>query len=132
MSKKAKTDERPVAPWGAFPLAELIVLAGIVMLAIGLITETPTAIGVGVVLGGLGGLEVSIREHFAGYRSHTTLLAGMIFVLIVGGLFYLAGFVLAICLGVGVVAFVAAFLALRRVFQRASGGLSFRAGGLRS
>lgn len=56
----------------------------------------------------------------------------MIFVLIVGGLFYLAGFVLAICLGVGVVAFVAAFLALRRVFQRASGGLSFRAGGLRS
>lgn len=55
MSKKAKTDERPVAPWGAFPLAELIVLAGIVMLAIGLITETPTAIGVGVVLGGLGG-----------------------------------------------------------------------------
>jgi hypothetical protein len=104
------------------------VLAGIVMLAIGAIGGHPTAIGVGVVLAGLGGLEVSIREHFAGYRSHTTLLAGLVFVLITGGLFYLGGLILAICLAVGAVAFAAAFLALRRAFQRASGGLSFRAG----
>ncbi len=132
MAKKAGIDQRPPAPWGSFPLAELTVLAGIVVLVIGLIGQIPTAIGVGVVLGGLGGLEVSVREHFAGYRSHTTLLAGTVFVLIVGGLFYLTGLILAICLGVGVLSFVIAFLALRRVFQRASGGLSFRAGGLRS
>jgi hypothetical protein len=131
LSRKAKIDERPLAPWGSFPLAELIVLAGIAMLVIGLIGQIPTAIGVGVVLGGLGGLEVSVREHFAGYRSHTTLLAGTVFVLVVGGLFYLGGLILAICLAVGAVAFLAAFLALRRAFQRASGGLSFRAGGLR-
>lgn len=130
MSKKAKIDERPPAPWGSFPLAELTVLAGIVALAIGLIGQIPTAIGVGVVLGGLGGLEVSVREHFAGYRSHTTLLAGTLFVLVVGGLFYLANLILAVCLAGGAVAFVVAFLALRRAFQRASGGLSFRAGGL--
>ena len=129
LSRKAKIDERPLAPWGSFPLAELIVLAGIVMLVIGLIGQNPTAIGVGVVLAGLGGLEVSVREHFAGYRSHTTLLAGTVFVLVVGGLFYLGGLILAICLAVGAVAFLAAFLALRRAFQRASGGLSFRAGG---
>ncbi len=131
LSRKAKIDERPPAPWGRFPLAELVVLAGIVMLVIGLIGQIPTAIGVGVVLGGLGGLEVSVREHFAGYRSHTTLLAGTVFVLVVGGLFYLGGLILAICLAVGAAAFLAAFLALRRAFQRASGGLSFRAGGLR-
>ncbi len=131
LSRKAKIDERPPAPWGPFPLAELVVLAGIVMLVIGLIGQIPTAIGVGVVLGGLGGLEVSVREHFAGYRSHTTLLAGTVFVLVVGGLFYLGGLILAICLAVGAAAFLAAFLALRRAFQRASGGLSFRAGGLR-
>jgi hypothetical protein len=101
------------------------------MLAIGLFGGSPTAIGVGVVLGGLGGLEVSLREHLAGYRSHTTLLAGTVFVLVVGGLFYLAGLILAVCLGVGVVAFVVAFLALRRAFQRASGGRSFRVGGPR-
>jgi hypothetical protein len=131
LSERPKADERPPAPWGSFPLAELTVLGGIVMLAIGLVGGSPTAIGVGVVLGGLGGLEVSLREHLAGYRSHTTLLAGTVFVLTVGGLLYLAGLVLAVCLGVGAVAFLVAFAALRRAFQRASGGLSFRVGGLR-
>jgi uncharacterized integral membrane protein len=123
--------ERPPAPWGSFPLAELTVLAGIVTLAIGIVGKHPTALGVGVVLGALGGLEVSLREHLAGYRSHTTLLAGTVFVLVVGSLFYLSGLILAICLAIGAVAFVASFLALRRAFQRASGGLSFKAGGLR-
>jgi len=124
-------DERPPAPWGSFPLAELTVLAGIVMLVIGIVGKSPTAIGVGVVLGGLGGLEVSAREHFAGYRSHTTLLAGTVFVLVTGALFYLAGLILAVCLAVGAAAFAASFYALRRAFQKASGGLSFKAGGLR-
>lgn len=128
MTDRDRTEDRPPAPWGSFPLAELTVLAGIVMLAIGLIGRHPTAIGVGVVLAGLGGLEVAVREHFAGYRSHTTLLAGAVFVLVVGGLFYLAGLILAICLGVGAAAFVASFIALRRAFQRSSGGLSFRVG----
>ena len=128
MSDRTRTEERPPAPWGNFPLAELTVLAGIVTLAIGAIGGHPTAIGVGVVLAGLGGLEVSVREHFAGYRSHTTLLAGLVFVVVTGGLFYLGGLILAICLAVGAVAFIAAFLALRHAFQRASGGLSFKVG----
>jgi len=71
------------------------VLVGLVALAIGVIGAHPTLLGVGVVLAGLGGLEVSVREHFAGYRSHTTLLAGTVFVLVTGGLFYLAGLILA-------------------------------------
>jgi hypothetical protein len=121
-------DDRPPAPWGSFPLAELTILAGIVALVIGLLGASPTAIGVGVVLACLGGLEVSAREHFAGYRSHSTLLAGAVFVLVTGGLFYLAGLVLAVCLAVGAVAFLAAFLALRRAFRRASGGYSFKVG----
>ena len=124
-------DERPPAPWGKFPLAELTVLAGIVALIVGVVGGDPTTIGVGVVLGGLGGLEVSAREHFAGYRSHTTLLAGTVFVLTVGGLFYFAGLVLAVCLACGAGTFAVAFYLLRRAFQRASGGLSFRVGGLR-
>lgn len=124
-------DERPPAPWGSFPLAELTVLAGIVALVIGVVSRHPTGIGVGVVLAALGGLEVSVREHFAGYRSHTTLLAGTVFVLVTGTLFYLAGLILAICLAIGAAAFLASFYALRRAFQKASGGLSFKAGGLR-
>jgi hypothetical protein len=132
LSAKSKrgVEGPPPAPWGAFPLAELTILAGIVALAIGIFGGGATAIGVGVVLAGLGGLEVAIREHFAGYRSHTTLLAGTVFVLTVGGLFYLAGLILAVCLALGAAAFLAAFLVLRRAFQRASGGLSFKAGRL--
>jgi uncharacterized integral membrane protein len=128
LNERRKADERPPAPWGSFPLAELTVLTGIVLLVYGLAGGNPKALGVGVALAALGGLEVSVREHFAGYRSHTTLLAGAVFVLVVGGLFYLAGLILAICLAAGAVAFLAAFLALRRSFRRASGGYSFKVG----
>jgi lysylphosphatidylglycerol synthetase-like protein (DUF2156 family) len=126
-----KADERPPAPWGKAPLAELAILAGIVCLAIGILGGHPTLIGVGVALAGIGGMEVAIREHFAGYRSHTTLLAGFVFVVVVGVLFYAAGMVLAYALPIGAVCFALAFYLARRAFQRASGGLSFRFGGMR-
>jgi hypothetical protein len=124
-------DQRPPAPWGNAPLAELVILAGIVSLAIGVIGGNPTAIGVGVALAGLGGLEVAIREHFAGYRSHTTLLAGAAFVLVTGLVFYVGNQILAVALGVGAFAFALTFYLARRAFQRASGGLSYRIGGMR-
>jgi energy-coupling factor transporter transmembrane protein EcfT len=124
-------DERPPAPWGNAPLAELVILAGIVSLAIGAIGGHPMAIGVGVALAGLGGLEVAVREHFAGFRSHTTLLAGAAFVLVTGLVFYAAGQILAVALGFGAAAFLLAFFLARRAFQRASGGLSYRVGGMR-
>jgi len=126
-----KQDERPEAPWGKAPLAELAILAGIVCLAIGVIGTHCTLIGVGVALAGIGGMEVAIREHFAGYRSHTTLLAGFVFVVVVAILFYEVGMVLAYALPIGAVCFAAAFYLARRAFQRASGGLSFRIGGMR-
>ncbi len=129
--KPTSGDELPPAPWGSFPLAELTILVGIVLLVIGFLGGGPTALGIGVVLAGLGGMEVAIREHLAGYRSHTTLLSGAIFVLVVALLFYAAGEILAVALGVGALAFGLAFLALRRAFQRASGGLSFKIGGRR-
>jgi lysylphosphatidylglycerol synthetase-like protein (DUF2156 family) len=124
-------DDRPPAPWGNAPLAELVILAGIVSLAIGVIGGTPTAIGVGVALAGLGGLEVAIREHFAGYRSHTSLLAGAAFVLVTGLVFYAAHQILAVALAIGAAAFAIVFYLARRAFQRASGGLSYRIGGMR-
>jgi hypothetical protein len=127
----SKPDERPSAPWGSVPLAELAILAGIICLAIGVLGSHETLIGVGIGLAGVGGMEVAIREHFAGYRSHTTLLAGFVFVVVVGVLFYAAGMVLAYALPIGAVCFAAAFYLARRAFQRASGGLSFRIGGMR-
>ncbi len=79
----------------------------------------------------MAGLELSVREHFAGYRSHTTLIAGTGFVLTVAVLYYAAGLILIACLGIGAAVFLGSFIVLRRAFQRASGGLSFRVGGLR-
>jgi uncharacterized integral membrane protein len=131
LSDSRKPDERPPAPWGAFPLAELAVLAGLIVLGIGIFGHNLTEIAIGVVLAALGGLEVSVREHFAGYRSHTTLLAGLVFVVVVGGVFYVGHQILAVALAIGAAAFLVAFLALRRAFQRASGGYSFRIGRMR-
>ena len=113
------------------PLAELVILAGIVALGIGVFSGNPTAIGVGIALAGLGGMEVAIREHFAGYRSHTTLLAGAAFVLTTGLVFYAANQILAVALAIGALAFAITFYLARRAFQRASGGLSYKIGGLR-
>jgi lysylphosphatidylglycerol synthetase-like protein (DUF2156 family) len=127
----ASPDERPPAPWGSAPLAELAIFAGIVSLIVGVVGGHETAIGIGVALAGIGGMEVAIREHFAGFRSHTTLLAGTVFVVTVGGLYYGANQILAVSLAVGAVVFAVAFYAARRAFRRASGGLSFRIGRMR-
>lgn len=72
-------DERPPAPWGSFPLVELVVLVALVMLVAGFFVSGPrgtTLLITGFALGSLAGLELSVREHFGGYRSHTVLLAG--------------------------------------------------------
>jgi hypothetical protein len=126
--KRTPGDDMPPAPWGSFPLAELTILAGIVLLIVGVAGGSATPIALGVVLAGIGGLEVAIREHLAGYRSHTTLLAGAAFVFVVAVLFYVAKVILAVALAAGAVVLLVAFIGLRRVFQRASGGLSFRVG----
>jgi hypothetical protein len=101
------------------------------MLGVGFFTGDPVWVGVGLVLGCLGGLELAAREHFAGYRSHTILLAGTAFVITVAALYYFSGLILLVCLIGGAVVFLAAVTALRSAFRRASGGLSFKIGGLR-
>ena len=43
----------------------------------------------GAILCSLAGLELSIREHFAGYRSHTFVLSGAVGVAVLAGLAFL-------------------------------------------
>jgi hypothetical protein len=129
-ARRSPRGERPPAPWGSFPLVELCVLLALVLLVGGFITggkRGATMILAGLALGSLGGLELTIREHFAGYRSHTTLLAGAI-ALFVGTLVaVVAGKVLLpILLGLFVLVFLSFFVVFRRAFKKASGGLSFR------
>jgi hypothetical protein len=60
---------------------ELCVLVGIVLLVVGLFSaDTPhgrALLVAGLALGSLGGLDTAAREHFAGFRSHTAILAGV-------------------------------------------------------
>jgi len=74
----------------------------------------------------LGGLELSIREHFTGFRSHTTLLSGFVFVVVVGGTFYGAKWILWQSLLLGFVLALPTFWWLRKKFEKASGGLTYK------
>ena len=138
-ARRTARDEAPRAPWGSFPLTELAILIGLVMLVGGFLIAGPRGtlmIAVGITLAALGGLELAIREHFAGYRSHSALLAMACAVLSAGLAFTLGivafGSVLALIpVAIGAAVFVPAFLWLRGAFRRASGGLSFRIGRLR-
>jgi hypothetical protein len=69
--------ERPPSPFGGLPISELAIFAGAVGLIVGLIQGGGPALIVGIIVCILGVLEVTAREHFSGYRSHTMLLAAM-------------------------------------------------------
>jgi hypothetical protein len=128
--RRTARGNRPPAPWGSFPLVELCVLTGIVLLIAGFVVgenRGATMIMAGLVLGSLGGLELSIREHFAGFRSHTTVLAGAAAVIVGTIAALVAGkILLPLLVGVAAVVFAASFWLLRRGFRRRTGGVSFR------
>jgi hypothetical protein len=69
--------ERPPSPFGGLPVSELAILAGAVTMVFGVIRHGGPALIGGVVLCLLGVTEVTAREHFSGYRSHTILLAAI-------------------------------------------------------
>jgi hypothetical protein len=68
---------------------------------------------------------VAIREHFAGYRSHTTVLAGMPAIVGMAVLFF-GGVPQGIVLATGAAVFATAFWAMRDLFKRRSGGFGFK------
>jgi hypothetical protein len=128
--RRPGTGERPTAPWGSFPLSELVVLLGIVLMAWGFLTwddgGMPRFVA-GLVIAALGGLELSLREHLAGFRSHTTLLSGVASFAVVSGLALGPGphRVWALAL-IAALVFTGSFYGLRELFKRRSGGLRFR------
>jgi hypothetical protein len=131
-SRRSRTArERPPAPWGSFPLVELVVLLSLIMLIAGFFvqgTRGITMIVTGLTLGMLAGLELSIREHFAGYKSHSTVLAGSAAVVVLGLGFFLlpTGWPQLFSLVIAAVVFASTFYLLREAFKRRSGGLGFR------
>ena len=122
--------QRPAAPWGSFPLSELIILAGIVVIFWGLFSggdQGNERVGAGLVLASLGGGELALREHLGGYRSHSSLLAGVAaFVAVTVVVIGLGPVELWVLLVVAVTVFGGTFYGMRELFKRRSGGLGFR------
>lgn len=120
----AARDDRPPAPWGSLPLVEIAVLVGIVMLVIGLVIggdRGTVLIGIGLGLAGFGGLELAIREHFAGFRSHSALLAGVPALAVLALLFYTETLSPGARIAVAAVVFAASAYGLVAMFRRKAG-----------
>jgi hypothetical protein len=126
LRRRARSADRPPAPWGSFPLGELTTLAGIVVLVVGFAGSNGRLLAVGFGLVGLSATELAAREHFAGFRSHSALL-GLILGFVAGVILVVAGAPRTAQIGVAAAVFVAGFVLLRRAFQRRTGGLGFRA-----
>lgn len=120
--------EPPPAPWGSFPLVELCVLLALVLGVAGFAmggSRGAILLGAAAALGSLAGLELAIREHFAGHRSHTLVLAGAPAVVTLAVL-YFARAPYGVMLAVAAAVFATAFWAFRGVFKRRAGGLGWR------
>jgi hypothetical protein len=80
-----------------------------------------------LLLASLGGGELALREHLAGFRSHSALLAGVAAFVVDTAIALLLGPVkLWLLLIVGLAVFGAAFYWMRELFKQRSGGLGFR------
>jgi hypothetical protein len=125
---RSRRDEAPQPPWGRFPLVELCVLAAIGLGISGFVVDgrSGNVLLVGaVLLGSVAGLEVAIREHLGGYRSHTLVLAGSLAAATLA-VSLVAKIDRATILPVAAAVFVLAALALRALFKRRSGGFGMR------
>jgi hypothetical protein len=120
---------RPPAPWGRFPLTELVILIGIVLIVWGAVggRDGEERLVAGLIVASLGGGELALREHLAGYRSHSALLAGVAaFVAVTVVALGLGPVKVWLLMVLGAAVFAGAFYAMREVFKRRSGGLGFR------
>jgi hypothetical protein len=106
-----------------------VILIGIVLVVAGFFVTPPQGfymLAVGLVLASLAGLELSIREHFAGYRSHSLLLAGGIGVAVMAGLLISQVVPSGVSVGVGAMVFAGTAWLFAAAFRRRSGGVLYR------
>src|SRR5918994_2515520 len=114
-------EERPKPPWHPVPLVELCVLVGIVLLVLGALNldsdRGKLMLVLGMALGSLGGLDTALREHLAGYRSHTTVIASLPAVT-TAALLYFARVPWPVVVAAAVAVLAGVFWWMRRVFIR--------------
>jgi hypothetical protein len=118
----APAPERPAPPWAPFPLVELAILIGLVLIVVGFLGHGPRArleLGLGLGLASLATLEQTVREHFAGYRSHASLLAGAGAVAVAALLYAFTRLGQPFPVVIAVAAFASLFALLRAAYDRA-------------
>lgn len=124
---RTSIEDRPSPPWGSLPLGELVTLVGIAVMIWGFLSKSNARIGIGLGVAALAGLELALREHLAGFRSHTTLLSGVAAFIVVTILALGPGpNVVGILVAIGVAVFAASIVGFRALFKSRSGGLGFR------
>jgi hypothetical protein len=76
--------ERPRAPWHPLPISELLILVGAIVVVLGMrrldvknpeISRGGATLIAGIATVAIGTIEVTLREHRSGYRSHTVMLS---------------------------------------------------------
>jgi hypothetical protein len=128
--RRPRLDEAPKAPWSPFPLVELCILIAIVLLVLGFVTRGhrgQVELAGGFALMVLSVSELAVREHFAGYKSHSAMLAGVGAVGLDALLFFFTPIPQVVLVVIGVSVFGVLMRALRAAFMRRSGGIGFRA-----
>lgn len=129
-TRRARLDEAPPPPWAPVPLTEILILLGLVALVFALLGgdgARPALLATGLGLVTIATLELSLREHLAGYRSHSALLAGLAAVLVAAPLALWVRPAKAVVLIAGAVVFALAVQVFRELFRRRSGGMGWRA-----
>jgi len=133
-SIKSKPEEAPKPPWYPFPLTELLNLVGIILAIVGVVwgsgDRQMVLIAGGFVLISLASAELALREHLAGYRSHTLILSAIPSVVAAAICWLLWHEWALIPRQVAPIVLLAvfgfAFWQLRELFKRRSGGIGFR------
>ena len=129
-ARKAPLEEAPRPPWYPVPLTEICIFLGLVVLGVAILRgggSRGILLAFGLALVFLATLELALREHFAGFRSHTALLAGLCAMLAAVPVAVFVKPSKAVVLVVAGVVFFAAFLLFRDQFRRRAGGMSWRA-----
>ena len=127
--RRARLDEAPKPPWAPVPLTEICIFVGIILIAVALLggSQRGLLIGFGLALILIATLELCLREHLAGYRSHSVLVAACSAVVLALPLALLTGLSKVLLLAAAAVIFGLLWWLLRSLFRSRSGGMSWRA-----
>ncbi len=124
-ARRSRRDAAPKPPWGSFPLIELCALSAIVLGAWGILGGRLPLVFGAMLLGSVAGLEVAIREHFGGYRSHTLVLSGIVAITVMT-ILYFAGAQRTVLIAGAAGGLLVGVPLFRQLFKRRSGGVGMR------